>query len=229
MCGRYILAQVTKAEREFALTRAAWKLSASWNIAPTESVAVVRIGADGEREGVSMRWGLIPFFTHGEPPKYGTINATVERIETGPCWRGPWRRNYRCILPATAFYEWQQLPGGRKQPFVIEVTDQPIFGFAGLWDRSVHPDGSTIESCTIITLPASPLMAEIHNAKKREPAILRREDREAWLEGSPHDAKAVLRQYPDELLHAYRVSTRVNSPDNDGPELMAPVEARGTG
>src|SRR5690348_13411892 len=84
VCGRYILTQIAKAEREFALVRSARKLSASWNIAPSQSVPIVRVGADGVREGVMMRWGLVPFFAHDEPPKYSTINATIERIETGP-------------------------------------------------------------------------------------------------------------------------------------------------
>ncbi len=96
-----------------------------------------------------------------------------------------------------------------------------MFGFAGLWDRSVREDGTAIESCTIITLPASPLMAEIHNAKKRMPAILRGEDHERWLAGSPEEARAALRQYPDELLHAWKVGPRVNSPKNND---AAPLE-----
>ncbi len=223
MCGRYILAQIEKAEREFGLGRASWQLSASWNVVPSQQVPVVRRGADGIREGVMMRWGLIPFFAHGAPPAYATINATVEKIESGPCWRGPWKRGQRCILPASGFFEWHMNDDGSKQPFAIEVADQPLFGFAGLWDRSLRADGSAVESCTIITLPASKLMAEIHNAKKRMPAILRAGDREAWLSGSAADAKGALAQYPDDLLHAYRVSARVNSPRNNDAGLIEPI------
>lgn len=57
-----------------------------------------------------------------------------------------------------------------------------------------------------------PFMAEIHNAKTREPAILRREHHDTWLSGEPDEAFAALKQYPDELLMVYRISTRVNSP-----------------
>jgi putative SOS response-associated peptidase YedK len=225
MCGRYILAQIEKAERAFALGHISWTFTASYNIAPTQNVPVVRLGADGAREGVMMRWGLIPFFAHGEPPKYSTINATVEKIETGPSWRGPWKRGQRCILPASSFYEWHVNADATKQPFAIEVVDQPVFGFAGLWDRSVREDGTAVESCTIITLPASKLMAEIHNAKQRMPAILRAADRDAWLSGSAAEAKELLVQYPDELLHAYRVSARVNSPRNNDAGLLQPLSA----
>ncbi|MGH8257215.1 MAG: SOS response-associated peptidase [Steroidobacteraceae bacterium] len=225
MCGRYILAQLEAAERAFGLGRLSWTFAASYNIAPTQSVPVVRLAVDGVREGVMMRWGLIPFFARGEPPKYSTINATVEKIETGPCWRGPWTRGQRCILPASSFYEWHVNADGTKQPFAIEVADQPVFGFAGLWDRSVRTDGTAVESCTIITLPASKLMAEIHNAKQRMPAVLRPEDTQVWLCGTAAEAKTLLVQYPDELLHAYRVSARVNSPKNNDAALLQPLPA----
>lgn len=218
MCGRYILAQAAAAEHYFRLHDTGWR--DSWNIAPSQSVPAVRV-IDGERRGELLRWGLIPFFTRGLQPKYSTINATVERLESGPCWRGPWKRGQRCILPASGFYEWQVREGG-KQPYAIEVTDQPVFGFAGLWDRSVRADGTAIDSCTIITLPASPLMAEIHNSKRREPAILAAADHEAWLSGTAEEATASLRPYPDELLHAWEVSQRVNSPKNNDADLLRP-------
>ncbi len=72
-------------------------------------------------------------------------------------------------------------------------------------------------------MPASPLMAEIHNAKKRMPAILSSADREAWLEGNAEQARAALRPYPDDLLYAHRVSPQVNSPRNNDAELIRPV------
>ncbi len=59
--------------------------------------------------------------------------------------------------------------------------------------------------------------------KKHEPAILRHEDHEPWLNGTPDDAFACLKQYPDDLLIAYRVSTRVNSPRNNDAELVRVV------
>ena len=152
-----------------------------------------------------------------------TQNATVEKLETSPAWRGPWKRAQRCILPVSGFYEWHLTASGSKQPYYIKVADQEIFGFAGLWDRSQREDGTAIESCTLITLPANKLMSEIHNMKRRMPAILSREDHEAWLTGNASDAKAVLRPYPDDLMVAWPVSTRVNSPRNNDPGLIEPV------
>jgi putative SOS response-associated peptidase YedK len=72
-------------------------------------------------------------------------------------------------------------------------------------------------------MPANRLLAEIHNAKARMPAILSRADREAWLSGSPDEAWAALKPYPDELMVAWPVSTRVNKPANNDAGLIDPV------
>jgi putative SOS response-associated peptidase YedK len=73
---------------------------------------------------------------------------------------------------------------------IITTNDQEIFGFAGLWNRSKRDDGTRVESCAIVTMPASKLMAEIHNAKQRMPAMLAHEDRDAWIKGTAEEAFA---------------------------------------
>jgi putative SOS response-associated peptidase YedK len=137
MCGRYVSPDDAAIEREFTLVRHEWQFPASYNVAPTQDVPVVRVGESGERTGALLYWGLIPFWAKGVQPKYSTINATVEKLTEAATWRGPWRR---CILPAFGFYEWQVLADGKsKQPFYITLNDQDIFGFAGLWIRPRPP------------------------------------------------------------------------------------------
>jgi putative SOS response-associated peptidase YedK len=229
MCGRYILRMQDKYLREWTLHGPPAWTTVSYNIAPTQQVPILRI-KDGARETAMVRWGLIPFFARGEPGKFSTINARVETFETAASYRGPWRRGQRCIQPASGFYEWHVDEYGRKAPYLVTVADQEVFGFAALWDRSVRDDGTAVESCAHITLPANELMADIHNSgshPQRMPAILRREDHEAWLYGTLQQARAVLRQYPAELMDAYEVSARVNSVRNNSPDLIEPaIEAR---
>lgn len=217
MCGRYVSKIDDALEREWELTRTPPDFE-SYNVAPSQQVPAVR-EQDGERSCTLLRWGLVPFWAKGVPPKYSTINARVEGMTSAPSYRGPWKRGQRCILPALGFYEWQVQERG-KQPYLIRVTDQPLFGLAGLWDASTAEDGSVLESCTIITLPANHLMAEIHNTKQRMPAILRREDHAVWLAGDPEAAFACVQPYPDELMSAQSVSTRVNSPKNNDASLI---------
>jgi putative SOS response-associated peptidase YedK len=225
MCGRYVSPDQAAIEREFALVRTEWRFPPSYNVAPTQRVPIIR-SVDGELQGSQIRWGLIPFFAKGEPPKYSTINARIETVETAASYRGPWKRGQRCLQIATGFYEWHMDASERKAPYYIHVNDQPVFAFAGLWDRSVKADGAAGESCVHITMPANALMADIHNTGKhpnRMPAILRREDVAVWLNGSVDDARAVLKQYDSGLMVAHEVSTAVNSPKNNTPQNIEPA------
>jgi putative SOS response-associated peptidase YedK len=148
----------------------------------------------------------------------------VERLPEAPSWRGTWKRRQRCLVIANGFYEPHVEPDGRRQPFYIHLADREVFAFAGIWDRSVADDGTAIESFAIITLPASPLMASIHNEKQRVPAILTAQDHELWLSGSAAAARNALKPYPDDMLVAWPVSTRVNQSNQNDPELIAPMQ-----
>ncbi len=226
MCGRYILANLAKAEKVFGVKRQHWHGMQSYNVAPAREVPVVRVASTadgGEREGVMMRWGLIPPFLRGEPPKYATSNARIETMEASPAFRGPWTKGQRCIVPAQGFYEWQMLPDAPKQPWFIGLTNDELMPLAGLWDRSVKADRTVVESFTIITLPANDFMARLESEKQRMPAILRTEDVEAWLSGTPEQARAALIQYPGEQLRTHKVSPRVNSAKNDDESLLEAI------
>jgi putative SOS response-associated peptidase YedK len=234
MCGRYVSPEEAALNREYRIDRMNSHLRAnealdsiylqSFNVAPTDTVPVVRVIRDqaGERESLLMRWGLIPFFAQGEPPKYSTINATIEKLETAPAWRGPWERNQRCIMPCAGFYEWKLMEGGRKQPYYIKPANEETFAFAALWDKSITPGGEKILSCAVVTMPANELLREIHNSKFRMPAILQREHVEAWLTGTKEEARAALATFPSDEMIAWPVSSRVNSPRNDDPALIQP-------
>ncbi len=225
MCGRYVSKLDAALERDWELTRPP-PLFESYNIAPTTMVPVVR-ERFGERTCELIRWGLVPFWAKGVPPKLSTINARVETIATAPSYRGPWQRGQRCILPALGFYEWQVQEAG-KQPWFIHLADQAVFGLAGLWDTSTAADGTILESCTIITMPANPFMAEIHNSRARMPAILARGDHAAWLAGNPAGALACLKPYPEQQMLAHTVSRAVNSPRNNERRLID-AAVRGSG
>jgi putative SOS response-associated peptidase YedK len=225
MCGRYITKDQRALERELPfLDVKDWpQFEASYNVAPTQPAPVV-IATSGGNVCQLMRFGLIPFFAKGVAGKYSTINARVETIESSAAYRGPWKRQQRCLVLASGFYEWQLLPDGKsKQPYFIRPADQDSFAFAGLWDTSKPDDGSIIYSFTIITLPASPLMAQIHNSKQREPAMLTAAGCRTWLGGTVEQGRELLQPYPDELLVAWPVSRRVNSPINNDEQLLQPV------
>jgi putative SOS response-associated peptidase YedK len=183
MCGRYVSPDEASIERQFNLVRSEWRFPPSLNVAPTQNVPVVR-SVDGKPHGLLMRWGLIPFFAGGMPPKYSTVNARVETLQTAASYRGPWQRGRRCLQVAQGFYEWQvQADGKTKVPYYIHTNDQPIFAFAALWDSSRTETGVIIESVTHITLPANSVVGKIHNSQHR---ICRRSSKRLTAQrGSP--------------------------------------------
>jgi putative SOS response-associated peptidase YedK len=227
MCGRYILRMQDKYLREWNLHGPPAWVTVSYNISPTQQVPILRT-KDAALEAAMVRWGLIPFFAKGEPGKFMTINARIETVHAAATYRGPWKRGQRCIQPASGFYEWHVDARGRKVPYLITVADQEIFGFAGLWDRSIKDDGTVVESCAHITMPANELLADIHNTgdhARRMPAVLHRKDYEAWLSGTIEEARALLTPYPAELMVAHEVSSRVNSVRNNDAQLTDPIAA----
>lgn len=222
MCGKYILAQAAKAERAMGICRGRWEYPLSYRVLPSETVPVV-VNDSGERAAAMMRWGLIPYWANGVPLKASTINATSERIESAPSYRDPWKRGQRCIFVMAGFYEPHLNADGSRDPYFVHLKEREVFGVAGLWDRSRRADGSQVLSCTLITVPANRLLAEVHNAKPRMPALLAAADEQAWLTGSAVQARAVLQSYPDEAMTAHQVSRRVNSPKlpNDASLIAA--------
>lgn len=223
MCGRFVIREVAAAERYFNVHGTPWQVS--YNIAPTDPIPVVRL-REGERVGINVRWGLIPFFARGVPLKASTINARIETLDTAATFRGAWQRGQRCILVASGFYEWHMTSARRKVPHYLHLTDRDVFGFAGLWDRSRAEDGTWTESCTMITMPGNEILREIHNTGAnpyRMPAILTPDAEEAWLAGDAQTAREALHAYPSKLMTSYEVSIRVNTPKNNDETLIAPA------
>lgn len=226
MCGRFTLhvspeqiaAQFDVPEPE--------QLADRYNIAPTQPVGIVRLNQPANaREWALVHWGLIPSWA--KDPNMGArmINARGETLAEKPAFRAALKRR-RCLVPADGFYEWKRT-GSSKQPYYIRLRNQEPFAFAGLWEVWTSPDGSEIHSCTVITTEPNELMANLHN---RMPVILAREDYEQWL-GSGKDADAreieqlrhLIRPFDAALMEAYPVSTKVNSPMNEGAGLIAPL------
>jgi putative SOS response-associated peptidase YedK len=225
MCGRYELHTHPAAiALAFALPHAP-SFEPSYNIAPMSDVPVVRIGADGRRELVRMRWGFVPRWA--KDPSIGNrmINARGETLPDKPTFRMAFRR-HRCLLPADGFYEWHALPGppgepARKQPLHIGMKDGEPFGLAGLFERWMSPDGEVLDTCTIVTTEANALLAPVHD---RMPLIVPREHFARWLDPRKGDVRDLVVPYPAERMTHYPVSTRVNSVRHDDPKIIECVE-----
>jgi putative SOS response-associated peptidase YedK len=125
---------------------------------------------------------------------------------------------------ADGFYEWQR-NGNTKTPYFIHLKSQRPFGFAAIWATTRTPVGQRVGTCAIVICAPNELMAPIHN---RMPVILAKDARERWLEPQANvtELQSLLTPFPPAEMHAYAVSTLVNSPRNDTPEGIAPVVGR---
>jgi putative SOS response-associated peptidase YedK len=223
MCGRYTLrAKPAAVAEEFDLPEVP-SFTPRFNVAPTQSVAVVRFDPEEDARRLdALRWGLVPFWA--DDPGIGNrmINARADTVATKPAFRHAFKSK-RCLIVADGFYEWQKRDGG-KQPYFIHMRDDCPFAFAGLWDLWTKGD-EPLSTCTIITTNANDLMTTIH---ERMPVIIPRSAYEVWLDPDVKDAKRLeplLMPYPDDQMEAYPVSSRVNNPTNDVPECVVPLRS----
>jgi putative SOS response-associated peptidase YedK len=222
MCERYVLPTQIDAEREFEPAERWWKFDSSFNVSFPQYVPVLR-AHQGATEGVMMRWGLVPPDAEGVPLPDERPDFDFEQLGATPESRDPWLNSQRCILPVAGFYGWQLTRDRYRQPYFIGLIDRMVFGLAAFWTRSVSEEDDVIESCSIITVPANPLVAEVVGKGGRMPAILRRKDYGTWLTGNPVQAKAALHAYPEKWMRSHPVSPRVNSAKFNDASLIQPI------
>ncbi len=224
MCGRFALAYPRSSLIDWYHAVSMPQIEPRYNIAPTTDILVIR-DSDKGRQGSMMRWGLIPHWAKDSKRLPLLFNARAESLATKPMFKQAFRRQ-RCLVPASGFYEWQQLAeGGRKQPFYISAKDGPL-SFAGLWETATI-DGIVIHSCTIITTDSSNLMRSIHD---RMPVILPPEVWDTWLTSSqlPDDVLlSLLQPYSSEQMQLWEVSPAVGRASNEGAQLIQPIDDQG--
>jgi putative SOS response-associated peptidase YedK len=204
MCGRYALhANPQVVALQFGLARAP-QFKSSFNICPGGEILVVAGNGASRR-----RWG------------FGNkiANARGESVAARPAFRDAFRR-WRCLVPASGFYEWQTV-AGQKQPWYLRPRDAGLFGLAGiatLWQG--------VPSVSLVTTAPNALMQPIHD---RMPVIIAPEDYAAWLDAAEQDAEQLMRfvrPYAAERMEGWPVGTRVNQPANDEPALLERVAPR---
>lgn len=222
MCGRFTLtANPETLQDAFPQYEVPEGMSPHYNIAPTQPIAVVP--NDGREAVDFFVWGLIPFWA--KDPSIGNrmINARGETLADKPSFKAAYKYR-RCLVLADGFYEWKKQPGQRtKIPYYITLKDGDPFAFAGLWEHWTSPDGSEIKSATIITCPPNDMVSQLHN---RMPVILHPDEYARWIdpgERAPADLQDLLDPYPAGEMAHHPVSTLVNNPKNDVPEVVEPV------
>ena len=164
------------------------------------------------RKPVVSQWGLIPHWAK-EPEKIwnSTLNARGETIFEKASFKKS-AESKRCLVPVEGFYEHHEYKG-KKYPFYITRKDDEPLYLAGLWNDWVNPQtGEIINTYSIVTTKANPMMAKIHNNPKnsndhRMPVILPENMMEDWLRPLSQKEIQELATYvfPDSKLDSWTV------------------------
>jgi len=222
MCGRFSLGGSAATLLSHFNIQESVVWAGRYNLTPSQEVLTIVQPPEGRRELRRMRWGLIPSWAKDPAIGNQLINARAETVATKPAFRAAFRER-RCLIVTDGFYEWEA-QGRRKRPWCIRMQDGRPFAFAGLWERWTDPEGTAIESCTIITTTPNELIGHFHH---RMPVILAPQDYDLWLDVRIRDADRLLPLLvpcPPEALVVYPVRPLVNNPANDSPDCQAPAE-----
>lgn len=233
MCGRFAQSKLDDAlVEEFGITGTSPEsvLPASWNIAPSREIYIVRENAlTGKRDLTTASWGMLGHWykelATARAAQSHAINARCESVFEKPTFRESFRKR-RCLIPADGYYEWATAfgPYKSKQPFYISRMDGSSLAFAGIWSEWVSELGEGLTSAAIITHEAGGRLAEIHN---RRPVFMPAERWQEWLDPQQREISELIPMmeylHPLEGLTAHAVSVEVNSVRNNRSELIQPI------
>ncbi len=224
MCGRFTLRANAKAVADLFGMPEPPPLKPQYNIAPSQMVLALRSASDGKsKEWAILKWGLVPPWADDPKIGYRMANARAETVAIKPSFRSAYKSR-RCIIPADGYYEWQATGAKQKQPYFFHRPDDSVFAFAALWEHW-QGDDEPLETFSLLTTDANAKAAEVHD---RMPVILTGKAVDTWLDHSLKDLKPLadlLKPAPDNLLTTVPVSTFVNSPKNEGPKCVEPIDS----
>jgi putative SOS response-associated peptidase YedK len=179
------------------------------------------------------RWGLIPHWTRtaeeAQKIRKMTLNARAETVFTQPSFRSP-ILSKRCLFPATGYFEFHH-QGKSVTPHYIFLKDEEIFSIGGMYEQWRHPQtNETIQTFSILTVPANELCAKIHNGGKnpfRMPLIISQENEKRWLQPDLtfEEITALMKTFPAEHLQAYAIKPDFIRKHPDDATIIEPYKS----
>jgi putative SOS response-associated peptidase YedK len=218
MCGRYDIHSEGETIAQHFDVVVSVLLKPHFNAAPSQQLPLI---TNANPTHLSLgSWGFLPKWRKPDSSLKPVINARSETVATKSLFKSSFLKR-RCIIPADAFYEWKRR-GHRKTPYRIGLKSHELFALAGIWDTYPSTDGLPLLTFAILTTAPNDLLAFIHN---RMPVILPREHYCEWLDPTAHpeNPKDLFTPYPSDVMEAYEISTRINSPAHNSPDLIEPV------
>jgi putative SOS response-associated peptidase YedK len=211
MCGRYKRRGDKQRIAEAFKVRASLDelyLEESDDIPPGFVQPVVRLSDAGERVLEDVRWGF-------KLPDRLLFNTRSDNVLTSKFWKERFIE-HSCIVPVSAFIEWQDVPKGQEKPkYETGVPGGDILGFAGLWSPRKNPKTNQWEDTfSVFTTDPNAKMMPIHD---RQPVILEPRDYEEWLTPAERPPVHLLRVLPDEETELHLVNHVSVEPPCEAP------------
>lgn len=187
------------------------------------------ITANDPNEFQLFNWGLIPKWTPNQDLakqfRINNLNSKSETIFEKRSFSTA-IKNQRCLIPITGFFEWRDI-NKKKYPYHIQLKEEEIFCLAGIYDEWIDKQsGEILNTFSIVTTEANPLMAKIHNLKLRMRFILSKDKARNWLEPNltESDIKELMKPLDENLMTAHTISKRITSrtENPDSPETLTP-------
>jgi len=210
MCVRYSQTfEAGSLVERFGVKQPSMPVRPSYNISAGQNAPVIAGGVIK-----MLKWGFIPGWAGSEIHE-GIINVRAEGITSRPAFKTAFYKS-RCVVPADGFYEWAHTAGERV-PYRFELRDKELFAMAGVYDE-------TTGTYAVVTCLSNALIKVVQH---RMPVILDKEREKLWLDmraSNTEELLPILRAYDSGLMHGYKVSTMVNSPENDSPDCLKPLQ-----
>ena len=103
MCGRFAFYSPKEAITRLFDVELPSTIEPHFNIAPSQSILVLRHDLDGSIQPVMMRWGLVPFWAKDQRIGSRLINARSETVHQKPAFRAAFKHR-RCVILADGFF-----------------------------------------------------------------------------------------------------------------------------
>lgn len=188
-----------------------------YNVPPTAHMPILTL--ENEEEILIGHWGYLPSWSNPEKKAKEVINARAETVLEKPYFKSAALKR-RCLIPITGFFEWKREEKA-KVPFRFHMGGE-LFSLGGVYTDAKDKKGRNLPHYAIITTEANKLMSPVH---ERIPVIIPREREEEWLQDSLEEKEifSFFKPFEVEGLVKDKISTLVNSPRNDKPEILRPI------
>jgi putative SOS response-associated peptidase YedK len=195
--------------------------------------------ADRPKELLPYAWGFIPWWCktleEGQRLRLQTLNCISEEMFTKSSFRDSANEGKRCLIPATGFFEWHwdnPAKAKNKTPFVIKAKDQDIFSIAGLYSTWLNKQtNEEVLTYTVLTTVSNAAMSYVHNSKRRQPVIIKKEFEKDWLNPNLPEADILelCKSMPEDFLTYYSIGkgisgNKLTTAEKNNPDIEKPVE-----